>query len=78
MLDMEMPMHLENRVRDVRNARGRTQEELAKAAGVTRQTIIAVEKGGYEPSVRLALALASSLGVSVDDLFWLGEEKEDS
>lgn len=71
-------MHLENRVRDTRNARGRTQEELARAAGVTRQTIIAVEKGGYEPSVRLALVLALSLGVSVDDLFWLGEEREDS
>jgi putative transcriptional regulator len=78
MLDMEMPMHLENRVREVRNERDLTQEELARLVGVTRQTIIAVEKGGYEPSVRLALVLASSLAVSVDDLFWLGEEKEDS
>ena len=71
-------MHLENRVREVRNERDLTQEELARLVGVTRQTILAVEKGGYEPSVRLALVLASSLAVSVDDLFWLGEEKEDS
>jgi putative transcriptional regulator len=78
MLDMEMPMHLENRVREVRNERDLTQEELARLVGVTRQTILAVEKGGYEPSVRLALVLASSLAVSVDELFWLGEEREDS
>jgi putative transcriptional regulator len=45
--------------------------------GVTRQTIIAVEKGGYEPSVRLALALASSLAVSVDELFWLGKARKE-
>jgi len=71
-------MHLENRVREVRNERDLTQEELARLVGVTRQTILAVEKGGYEPSVRLALVLASSLAVSVDELFWLGEEREDS
>ncbi len=71
-------MRLENRVREVRNGRDLTQEELARLVGVTRQTIIAVEKGGYEPSVRLALVLASSLAVSVDELFWLGEEREDS
>jgi putative transcriptional regulator len=62
----------------VRNERDLTQEELARLVGVTRQTILAVEKGGYEPSVRLALVLASSLAVSVDELFWLGEEREDS
>jgi putative transcriptional regulator len=62
----------------VRNERDLTQEELAKAAGVTRQTIIAVEKGGYEPSVRLALVLASSLAVSVDELFWLGKARKES
>ena len=71
-------MHLENRVREVRNERDLTQEELARLVGVTRQTILAVEKGGYEPSVRLALVLASSLAVPVDELFWLGEEREDS
>jgi len=71
-------MHLENRVREVRNERDLTQEELARLVGVTRQTILAVEKGGYEPSVRLALVLASSLAVSVDELFWLGRARKES
>ena len=70
-------MRLENRVREVRHARNLTQEGLASAVGVTRQTIIAVEKGGYEPSVRLALVLASSLAVSVDELFWLGKARKE-
>jgi putative transcriptional regulator len=70
-------MRLENRVREVRNERDLTQEELARLVGVTRQTILAVEKGGYEPSVRLALALASSLAVSVDELFWLGKARKE-
>jgi putative transcriptional regulator len=56
----------------MRTDRGWTQEDLARAVGVTRQTILAVEKGGYEPSVRLALLLARALSVRVDDLFWLG------
>ncbi len=71
-------MRLENRVREVRNERDLTQEELARLVEVTRQTIIAVEKGGYEPSVRLALVLASSLGVSVDELFWLEKARKES
>jgi len=54
---------------------GWTQEDLGRAVGVTRQTILAIEKGGYEPSVRLALELARALAVPVDDLFWLAEAK---
>jgi putative transcriptional regulator len=63
---------LENKLKAMRADRGWTQEDLARAVGVTRQTILAVEKGGYEPSVRLALELARALSVRVDDLFWLG------
>jgi putative transcriptional regulator len=63
---------LENKLKAMRTDRGWTQEDLARAVGVTRQTILAVEKGGYEPSVRLALLLARALSVRVDDLFWLG------
>jgi len=44
---------MKNRLRELREARGLTQEELAKALGVTRQTIIAIEKGRYDPSLRL-------------------------
>jgi len=48
-----------------------TQEELAKAVGVTRQTIIAIEKGNYTPSVALALRIAQFLEMSVEELFSL-------
>ena len=52
-----------------RTAAELTQVELAEAVGVTRQTIIAIEKGNYVPSVTLALRLASVLSCSVEDLF---------
>jgi len=68
---------LKNRLREIRTDRGWTQEDLARAVGVTRQTIIAIEKGGYEPSVRLALQLAETFGVSVDDVFWVSSSKEE-
>jgi len=64
-------MTLRNRVKEIRLRRGLTQESLAAAVGVTRQTIIAVEKGRFGPSVRLALRLASELDVSVEEVFWL-------
>lgn len=69
-------MSLQNRVRDVRQARGLTQQALAQATGVTRQTIIALEKGGYTPSVSLALRLARALNTPVEELFWLEGKAE--
>lgn len=62
---------LENAVRVRRTGSGLTQAELAEAAGVTRQTIIAIERGGYAPSVALALVLAEALATPVERLFWL-------
>lgn len=50
-----------------------TQQDLAERAGVTRQTIIAVEKGTFNPSVKLALKLASIFEVQVEALFSLEE-----
>ncbi len=50
---------------------GLTQAELAEKVAVTRQTIIAIEKGNYTPSVQLALKLAEALRKSVEELFWL-------
>lgn len=52
-----------------RKKRGVTQEEVAQAVGVTRQTIIAIEKGNYTPSVLLALKLAKFFHTSVEQLF---------
>ena len=59
-------------MRGARTALGLTQADLATAAGVTRQTVVAVEAGDYAPSVYLALALAERLGRSVEELFGRG------
>jgi putative transcriptional regulator len=63
-----------NQVQKMRVAASLTQEELALKVGVTRQTIIAVEKGNYTPSVLLALKLASLFSVSVESLFSINYE----
>lgn len=65
--DMKETVH--NSIAKMRKAKNVTQEEMAQAVGVTRQTIIAIEKGNYTPSVLLALKLAVYFKVSVDDLF---------
>ena len=63
---------LTNRVREFRSAEpGLTQAALAEQIGVTRQTIVALEAGGYVPSLALGLRLARVLGKRVDELFTL-------
>lgn len=65
-------MHrVKNTVHAKRHAAGLTQEELARKAGVSRQTIIAIERGNYAPSVALALTLATILATPVEGLFTL-------
>jgi len=64
-------MNPKNAVREYRTRMSLTQEELADQVSVSRQTIIAIEKGGYTPSVTLALKLAQSLNTTVESLFWL-------
>jgi len=54
-----------------------TQQELADRVGATRQTIVSIERGRYNPSVGLALRIAKVLGASIEDLFQLEEEKGD-
>jgi putative transcriptional regulator len=51
-----------------------TQQELADRVGVTRQTIISIERGKYKPSIELALRLARVFGVPVEAIFELDEE----
>jgi putative transcriptional regulator len=66
-----------NHVRRHRRAiDGLTQEGLAERVGVTRQTIISIERGNYDPSVGLALRLARALGVPVEDLFEIDPEED--
>jgi putative transcriptional regulator len=68
-------MPISNRVRYHRFMRGEmSQAALAEAVGVSRQTIVAVEKGNYNPSVELALRLARALGATVEELFVLEGE----
>jgi putative transcriptional regulator len=64
-------VHLTNRIRVARAERNLSQGELARSAGVSRQTISSIETGEYCPSTLLALRLAQVLGVRVDELFWL-------
>jgi len=61
----------QNNVSAVRRAAKMSQADLAEAIGVTRQTIIAIEKGNYTPSIVLVLKLAKVLGTPVQELFWL-------
>lgn len=58
-----------NTVQEHRNKNKTTQEELGQAVGVTRQTIIAIEKGNYTPSVLLALKIAKYFNTTVEKLF---------
>jgi putative transcriptional regulator len=65
---------LQNRLPELRARYRLTQQDLAQRVGVTRQTIIAIEKGQYNPSTTLALKLARTLQVPVEQLFWLGPQ----
>ena len=59
-----------NQIRRLRFERGEmTQQELARKAGVTRQTIIATEQGKYCPSLALAFRIARAFDVGIDDVF---------
>lgn len=58
------------RLKAARAAKDMTQQDLAEAVGVTRQTIVAIEKGDYNPTVRLCVQICKVLGKTLDDLFW--------
>lgn len=61
---------LKNNLKEIRVVNGLSQETLAESVGVTRQTIISIEKGVYQPSVGLALKIAKKLNKSVESLFY--------
>ena len=62
------------RLKAARAARGLSQQKLADAVGVSRQTINAIEQRDYNPTIRLCLAICRKLGRTLDELFW--EEKK--
>jgi len=62
-----------NRVKDLRVTAGLRQEDLAASTGVSRQTIISIERGRYNPSLELAWKLSRMLGVTIEELFCFAE-----
>jgi putative transcriptional regulator len=68
--------NLTNNIRKLRFENGQiTQQELADKAGVTRQTIIAIEAGKYAPSLPLAFKIARTFGISIEDVFQYENEQ---
>ncbi|WP_404409478.1 helix-turn-helix transcriptional regulator [Jeotgalibacillus malaysiensis] len=65
---------MRNRVKELRARDGLTQGDLAKKIGVTRQTIVSLEKGSYTPSLLLALNIAEVFGEPVEAIFTKEEE----
>ena len=64
-----------SRVKELRSARGWTQEQLAQAVGVSRQSINSIERDRYVPSLELALTFARVFGCSTDQIFTLENKK---
>ena len=64
------------KLKSARAALDMSQQQLAEAVGVSRQTINAIEKGDYNPTIKLCLAICHVLNKTLDELFW--EEDEDS
>ncbi|MCZ7556376.1 MAG: helix-turn-helix transcriptional regulator [Bacteroidia bacterium] len=68
--------YIASRLREIRTEAGLTQGQLAERVEVSRQTINYVENGTYCPSTYLALRIAAELGVTVEHIFFLKDEKE--
>ena len=58
------------RIKAARAALDMTQKDLAEAVGVTRQTMNAIEKGDYNPTIKLCVAICRVLGKTLDEIFW--------
>ncbi len=67
---------MQNRLEEMRTQKGWTQQELADRVGVSRQTIISLENGRYNPSILLAFRLAHQFSAAIEDLFLYSETEE--
>ena len=65
---------MKNRIEEIRKERGVRQEELAKALGVSRQTISSLENGRYNPSIFLAYKIARHFGMTIEEVFLFEED----
>jgi len=68
---------MKNRIKVYRALRNLTQEALAEQLGVTRQTILAIEKGKYDPTLDLAFRISSLFRVPIDKMFFYESDSED-
>ena len=68
-------MKVVNHIREIREKRGITQIKMAEDLQVTRQTVSAIEKNKYNPSLELALKLIAYFDVPIEELFYLKEEE---
>lgn len=66
---------MKNRIENIRKEQGILQDELAKAMGVSRQTISSLENGRYNPSILLAYKIAKYFNMTIEDVFIFEEEK---
>ena len=66
---------MKNRIEEKRKAQGLTQQQLAVLLGVSRQTIISLESGKYNPSILLAHRIAQTFGVRIEDVFLFEEDE---
>jgi putative transcriptional regulator len=64
---------MKTRIKELRARYDLTQEDLAKKVGVRRETILFIEKGDYNPSIKLAHDIAKTLKTTIDDLFIFGD-----
>ncbi len=69
---------MKNRLEELRRQRAIRQEDLAQALGVSRQTVISLEKGKYNPSLALAFKLARYFGLPIEDIFDDSDEYPDA
>ena len=60
---------MNNKLRELREARGWSQQELGERLGVSRQTVISIEKGKYDPSLPLAFAIARTFESTIEEVF---------
>jgi len=67
---------MKNRLEEFRMQKGWTQQELAERVAVSRQTIISLERGRYNPSITLAFRLARQFDVNIEDLFLYSAEED--
>ena len=68
---------MKNKLEELRKQRGIRQEDLAQALGVSRQTVISLEKGKYNPSLALAFKLARYFAMPIEEIFEDSDEREE-